>query len=208
MISNTPPTAGDHYFTQKPASPAELKERTITLRGERIDVLTAPGVFSADGLDLGTRVLLDHVADPPEHGALADVGCGWGPITLAMAQASPGAEVFAVDVNERALDLTARNAQRLGLRNVTPLTAEDALADPRTESIAEIWSNPPVRVGKQVLHEILQAWLPRLAPDGQALLVIQKNLGADSLHRWLESEGWPTQRIASSKGFRVLRVTR
>lgn len=202
-----PPAPNEHYFTQRPAGEAQLRRRTVRLRGREFDVVTAPGVFSSDGLDLGTRVLLDAVDDPPSRGTLVDVGCGWGPITLALAAASPQARVVAVDVNERALDLTRRNAATAGFDSVTALAAEAALSDPRTEGLAEIWSNPPVRVGKEALHGILAAWLPRLAPGGRALLVVQRNLGADSLHRWLETQGWPTARIASSKGFRVLAVT-
>jgi 16S rRNA (guanine1207-N2)-methyltransferase len=70
----------------------------------------------------------------------------------------------------------------------------------------EIWSNPPIRIGKQALHDLLLTWLPRLAPGGRAVLVVGRNLGADSLHRWLEEQGHPTTRIGSAKGFRVLEV--
>ncbi|KAE8763813.1 class I SAM-dependent methyltransferase [Georgenia thermotolerans] len=199
----------DHYFSAEPASPAELRPLRVRLRGRDVAVQAAPGVFSGDRLDLGTRVLLDAVDDPPETGTLVDVGCGWGPITLAMALASPGARVFGVDVNHRAVDLTARNAAALGLGNVTALDAAAALAAFRAQGtrIDEIWSNPPIRVGKAALHELLTAWLGLLAPTGRAHLVVQKNLGADSLHRWLAEElGADVRRTASSKGFRVLTV--
>jgi 16S rRNA G1207 methylase RsmC len=154
-------------------------------------------------------VLLDAVDDPPESGTLVDVGCGWGPITLTMALAAPQARVYGVDVNHRAVDLTSRNAAALGLGNVTALDADEALATFRAEGtrIDEIWSNPPIRVGKAALHELLTAWLGLLAPTGRAHLVVQKNLGADSLHRWLAEElGTDVTRTASAKGFRVLTV--
>lgn len=173
-------------------------------------MVTASGVFSADRLDKGTQVLLDHVPDPPETGTFLDLGCGWGPITLALAEAAPGATVLAVDVNERSLALTARNAEAAGLDNVRTSSAKALLAELREASrpVDLIWSNPPVRIGKEALHKLLLTWLPRLSPDGEAWLVILKNLGADSLARWLRDQGWDVSRQASSKGFRVLRVRR
>ncbi|WP_448071684.1 class I SAM-dependent methyltransferase [Georgenia yuyongxinii] len=199
----------DHYFSAEPASAAELRPLHVRLRGQDVRVHAAPGVFSGDRLDLGTRVLLEAVDDPPATGTLVDVGCGWGPITLAMALASPGARVYGVDVNHRAVDLTRRNAAALGLGNVTALGADDALAGfvGSGTRIDEIWSNPPIRIGKAGLHELLRRWLGLLAPTGRAHLVVQKNLGADSLHRWLEEDlGQDVTRAASSKGFRVLTV--
>ncbi|HLS72476.1 MAG TPA: methyltransferase [Actinomycetaceae bacterium] len=196
----------EHYFSTSPAAAGPTREIDVVLRGAAVRVTTAPGVFSGDRLDPGTRVLLDAVADPPATGTLVDLGCGWGPIALAMAAASPQARVVAVDVNERARELTARNAAALGLGNVVVAAPEEAgplVAD----GIDELWSNPPIRVGKAVLHDLLRTWLGRLAPGGRSQLVVGKNLGADSLQRWIQAElGLPTDRLASSKGFRVLTV--
>lgn len=198
----------EHYFSARPASPAETRTIDVVLRGRPVRVRTAPGVFSGDRLDPGTRVLLDAVPDPAPTGTLVDLGCGWGPITLALADAAPDARVVAVDVNERARDLTARNATALGHGNVVVAGPDDA-ADLVADGIDELWSNPPIRIGKQALHELLRTWLGRLAPGGRALLVVSKNLGGDSLHRWIESElALPTSRLASAKGFRVLDVRR
>ncbi|WP_152192112.1 class I SAM-dependent methyltransferase [Georgenia satyanarayanai] len=198
----------EHYFTARPASPGETRTLDVVLRGRPVQVRTAPGVFSGDRLDIGTRVLLDAVPDPAPTGTLVDLGCGWGPVTLAMAAASPGARVVAVDVNERARDLTARNAAALGLGNVVVAAPEEAEALV-AGGIDELWSNPPIRIGKEALHALLRTWLGRLAPAGCARLVVSKNLGADSLQRWVETElGMPTERLSSSKGFRVLDVRR
>lgn len=199
----------EHYFSPAPNGPRDFRELDLTLRGTPVRVRTSSGVFSGDRIDLGTRVLLDAVDDPPPTGRLADVGCGWGPIALAMAQASPEAEVWAVDVNRRAVELTAHNAASLGLAGVRALDADVAAERIRAEDarFEEIWSNPPIRIGKVALHELLRTWLVRLTPEGRALLVVQRNLGADSLHHWLESDlAMPTTRVASSKGFRVLEV--
>lgn len=197
-------TEPDHYFSARPATPDERRTITVELAGTTVSLQTAGGVFSPDHVDLGTRVLLREVPDPPPSGDLLDLGCGWGPLALSMALLSPGARVWAVDVNERALDLVRGNAARLGLRNVTAALPDEVPDDVR---FAAIWSNPPIRVGKDALHGLLRRWLPRLAPGGRAWLVVGRNLGADPLHRWLADElGVPVARTASAKGFRVLAV--
>jgi 16S rRNA (guanine1207-N2)-methyltransferase len=196
----------DHYFTAAPASADERRRLRVRLVGRDLEVDVAPGIFSPGGLDKGTAVLLDEAPAPPPTGTFLDLGCGWGPIALALALRSPGATVWALDVNERALDLAARNAAALGLDGVRATTADGIPDDVRFDLIR---SNPPIRVGKAALHALLAAWLPRLAPTGVAHLVVQRNLGSDSLQRWVETElAMPCTRLASSKGFRVLEVRR
>ena len=198
-------SSADHYFTASPASPQELRTIDVRLQGHEARVVTAGGVFSGDHLDQATKILLDAVPAPPATGNLLDLGCGWGPIALALAFASPQAKVWAVDVNERALDLTQRNAASLALDGVQVALPDQVPAD---IAFDVIWSNPPIRIGKLALHELLLDWLPRLRPGGVAWLVVGKNLGADSLQSWLDEQGWPATRVASAKGFRVLRVAR
>lgn len=199
-------TTEDHYFSARPASADERRDLTVDVAGRTYRLQTAPGVFSPTRLDLGTQVLLRTVSAPPTSGDLLDLGCGWGPVALTLAALAPEARVWAVDVNERALDLTRSNAAAAGLPNVVAATPDEVPGDTR---FAAIWSNPPVRIGKSALHDLLRSWLGRLADDGAAWLVVQRNLGADPLHRWLETEvGYPTTRVASAKGYRVLRVTR
>ena len=207
--------AGDHYFTARPASADERRTLTVRLAGREVTVETAGGVFSPGRLDLGTEVLLRTVPEPPPSGDLLDLGCGWGPVALTLALQAPAARVWAVDVNERALDLVRRNAERLGLSNVRAVTPDDV---PDDVAFAAVWSNPPIRVGKEALHAMLLRWLPRLAPAADGYLVVQRNLGADSLQRWLAdalpevtgrgSAPLEVERAASAKGFRVLRVHR
>lgn len=203
----------DHYFTAQPASDPELRRVRVHLAGRDVDVVTAGGVFSPDGIDKGTRILLAETPAAPPGGTFLDLGCGWGPVALTLALESPGATVHAVDVNERALDLCRRNAEALGCSNV--VVSAPGEVDPAT-TYDLIWSNPPIRVGKAVLHDMLTAWLPRLAPGGEsaAYLVVQKNLGGDTLQTWL-ARTLPdlmgpvdVSRAATSKGFRVLRVAR
>ena len=196
--------AGEHYFTAQPAASAERRTIDVDLAGRRLSVVTAGGVFSPDHVDTGTQVLLREAPPPPAQGTFLDLGCGWGPIALSLALRSPAATVWALDVNERALDLTRRTATALGLHGVRATTADGIPDDVRFDLI---WSNPPIRVGKAVLHDLLRTWLPRLAPSGVAHLVVQRNLGSDSLQRWIGTDlGMPCTRLTSSKGFRVLEV--
>lgn len=197
-----------HYFTPDPTSQYRTRQIEVELAGRHVEVTTAGGMFSPDHLDKGTEVLLREAPAPPGHGTFLDLGCGWGPIAMSLALRSPAAQVYAVDVNSRALELTAHNAAALGLEQIRTATPE--ALDPALR-FDLIWSNPPIRVGKAVLHEILRTWLPRLAPGGQAWLVVQKNLGSDSLQRWIASQFGPelsVDRPATSKGFRLLRVSR
>ena len=203
-MSSSEDQQGEHYFSARPASAEQRRTLRVRLAGRDVEVETAGGVFSPDHVDLGTQVLLRTVPEPPATGDLLDLGCGWGPVALTLALLAPAARVWAVDVNERALDLVRRNAACLGLGNVVAALPDDVPDDVR---FATCWSNPPVRVGKPALHDLLRRWLPRLVPGGDAWLVVGKNLGADPLQRWLtEDAGLPTSRAASAKGFRVLRV--
>jgi 16S rRNA (guanine1207-N2)-methyltransferase len=194
------------YFNEQPSG-TEVR-RTITVRvwGRELTLITAGGVFAADGLDRGTAVLLRASPIPLGNPRILDLGCGYGPIALAVAVHCPGAHVDAVDVNERALALCRENAEALGVADRVRVQRPEEV-DPETR-YDEIWSNPPIRVGKQALHELLLIWLPRLAPNGVARLVVAKNLGSDTLQRWLIEQGYSCERIASAKGFRVLLVRR
>lgn len=195
----------DHYFTAEPASAADLRPLKVHLAGQELVLRTARGVFSPDRVDQGTAALLHHVPPPPTSGDLLDLGCGWGPVALSLALLSPDARVWAVDVNQRALDLVRHNALTAGAANVTATVPDDVPDDVR---FAAIWSNPPIRVGKPALHAMLLQWLPRLQPGGSAFLVVQRNLGADSLQTWLTQQltDHAVTRSAAHKGFRVLRV--
>lgn len=206
------PVNGEQYFSADPSSDDVRRTMHVTLRGHDLDVTISRGVFSTSRLDLGTSVLLKHAPDPADHGRFFDIGCGWGPIALTLALQSPQAEVFAVDVNERALSLTRDNAQHAGLHNVHVASSDSILAhEQQHPSIDLIWSNPPIRIGKKALHELLLAWLPCLRIGGAAYLVVQKNLGADSLISWLIQalgEAYSVSKYASSKGYRIIEVLR
>ena len=197
----------DHYFSAEPASPEELRTIDVRLEGTSYRLTTARGVYSPERLDPGTAVLLSGVPAPSPSGALLDIGCGWGPISLTMALRSPAAQVWGVDVNRRSLDLARRNAATVGVTNVTLCEPDEVPADLRFDTI---WSNPPIHVGKAALHGLLERWLPRLTDSGVAYLVVQKHLGSDSLQKWVNAQDWglTCTRRSSAKAFRVLEVRR
>ena len=195
----------EHYFTADPSVPFRREPFTCEVWGRRLDLVSGSGVYSRGRLDQGTAVLLRET-EPPAPGRILDLGCGYGVIGLAVAIAVPGCTVTAIDVNERAVLLANENALSLGVADRFRAVTPDAVAADATYD--EIWSNPPIRIGKEALHALLLTWLPRLAPGGRAVMVVGKNLGADSLQRWLGEQGYPTARLASAKGFRVLETRR
>lgn len=196
--------SAQHYFDPRPAAAHRPGQVRVVLPDVYLELDTDSGVFSPGRLDPGTRLLLERAPAPPPDGDLLDLGCGYGPIGCVLAARAPAATVWAVDVNERALGLCARNAAAAGLRNVRCLPPGDQAIPSR---FAGIWSNPPVRIGKAPLHGLLRTWLPRLAPGAAASLVMGRNLGADSLHAWLEQEGWSVTRLAARSGYRLLQVS-
>ena len=191
------------YFAEHPAAQHRPGSVHLVTPDLHLELETDSGMFSPSRLDPGTRLLLDTAPPPPARGNVLDLGTGYGPLALVLAARSPGAQVWAVDVNTRALELCTRNAERAGLANVHCVAPGDPALP---AAFGLIWSNPPIRIGKAALHELLAGWLARLAPDGAAYLVVQRNLGSDSLQRWLEDSGWATERFAARSGYRVLRV--
>jgi len=192
-----------HYFDAQPGAASAPRTVTVHLRDRQFELTSDAGVFSAEHLDSGTKILLDEAPPPPPSGTLLDIGCGYGPIAITCALRSPAAQVFAVDVNERARELTRANAATLALANVDVRAPDDVPPDVRFDAI---YSNPPIRIGKAALHELLMRWLSQLADEGRAFLVVQRHLGSDSLADWLNQQGLPTKRIGSKASFRLLQV--
>lgn len=194
---------GEQYFAARPGAASRPGTVDLVLPDLHLRLATDRGVFSADRVDPGTRVLLETVPPPPADGHLLDLGCGYGPIALTAAGRAAGVVAWGVDVNERALDLARRNAKTAGLDNVKFRLVTEVPPEARFDAL---WSNPPIRIGKAAMHDLLTTWIDRLRPGALAHLVVHRHLGADSLHRWLAGRGHPTDRIASRGGYRVLRV--
>jgi 16S rRNA (guanine1207-N2)-methyltransferase len=199
------------YFAEQPAAAHRPGTVHVVLPDTHLALATDSGMFSPDRLDPGTRLLLETAPPPPAEGDLLDLGSGYGPLALVMASRAPAARVWAVDVNRRALELCERNAATAGLTNVRCRPADDSAGLDTGDLPASynlIWSNPPIRIGKDALHQMLTTWLGRLAPGAAAYLVVQRNLGSDSLQRWLVEAGWQADRFAARAGYRVLEVRR
>lgn len=195
--------SADQYFEETPSVPSRRLTVPLVLPDMDLSLMTDRGVFARDHVDPGTKLLLLEGPKPAQSGELLDLGCGYGPIGLALAKRSPDATVWALDVNQRALQLTTENAKQANLTNLKVVTAEEI---PDALRFVEIWSNPPIRIGKPALQALLIKWLDRLAPEGRALLVVHKHLGSDSLARWLGDQGHKTERLASRLGYRILEV--
>ena len=195
----------NHYFNKDPKSASNLQQVDIELGGKQLRLSTDSGVFSSSGLDKGTQILLRHSEQAIEAGKILDLGAGWGPISIELAIIRPQAEILAVEINNRAIELLEKNVASASLANVQ----NTSLANIPDNSVDQIWSNPPIRIGKQNLHNLLIEAFAKLKDGGRAYLVVQKHLGSDSLANWIEKElGHLVERIDNSKGFRVFRVTK
>lgn len=202
----TGPGETEHYFSADPSVPFKRAPVSAAVWGHDLALTSGSGVFAQGRLDVGTAILFRETDPPTTARRVLDLGCGYGVIGLAIAAAVPEAVVTGVDVNERALLLAAENAHAAGVSDRYTAATPDRVPDDATYD--EIWSNPPIRIGKPALHALLLQWLPRLAPGGRAVMVVGKNLGSDSLQRWLGEQGWPTVRTGGAKGFRVLETRR
>jgi 16S rRNA (guanine1207-N2)-methyltransferase len=205
----SPPPGPGHYFDARPQARSGPRTVELVLPDLTVALTTDRAVFSGDRIDPGTKLLLLEAPAPPAGTRHAlDLGCGYGAVAVTLARRAPQATVWAVDVNERAVGLCRANADAVGAA-VHASVVDDGRPwgdVPAGVELDVIWSNPPVRIGKPALRALLARWLGRLAPTGRAHLVVQKHLGSDSLHRWLADEGWPTDRVASRAGYRLLAV--
>ena len=193
------------YFDAEPTIASAAKTIDLFLPDLSLELMTDRGVFSGDRIDPGTKILLSEgPAAIPTDELILDIGTGYGPITCALAKRNPQATVWGVEINERARSLCVENAKHNGLDNLEVRSPEEV---PGNLQFDRIWSNPPIRIGKTQLHQLLLQWLPRLQPLGSAHLVVQKHLGADSLHRWLQNQGFIVERRCSRKAYRVLDIT-
>ena len=199
--------SADHYFASVPAVASNPGSVTLTLPDRTLQLQTDRGVFSARGVDPGTKQLLLTAPMPAADSthAILDLGCGYGPIACVIAARAPLSTVWAIDVNERALGLCQANADAAGLQNIRVSLPHNVAPD---VAFDRIYGNPPIRIGKPALQELLTTWLLRLAPGGEANFVVQRHLGSDSLQRWLGAEGWDVTRSGSRAGYRLLTVHR
>ncbi len=209
MVARAPPSTVEavgtaHYFDQEPTAASKPAPVEINLFDVSVTLTSDRGVFSQDRLDPGTKLLLTEAPPVDDNAVTLDIGCGWGPIACVTALRTGDGRIWAIDTNTRARALTEINARAIGAAD--RITVASPAEVPAGVRFDRILSNPPIRIGKPALHQLLESWLSRLNPDGQAHLVVQKHLGSDSLNRWLIDQGFPTIRLVSRSGYRILEV--
>lgn len=191
----------EHYYTQNPAIPHDERQVIYEVLGLRFQCTTDSGVFCRDGLDMGTRVLLESL--PALSGRILDLGCGWGPVGAAVGKKYPDCSVVLSDVNERAVALAKRNLVANGVKNAEFVSGDGyESVDGRFDAIL---LNPPIRAGKKTIYELFEGAKAHLLPDGALYIVIRKQQGAESAEKYLKSVYPQVERIAREKGYWVLR---
>ena len=191
----------EHYYSENPGVEHDLRQVIFEVLDLRLNCTTDAGVFSRDGLDMGTRVLLEAL--PQLHGRILDLGCGWGPVGVALGKKYSDAQLVLTDVNSRAVELAARNLAANGVTNAAVVQGDGFAA---VEGVFDaIALNPPIRTGKAVIYAMFAEAAAHLKPDGALYIVIRKQQGAESAQKYLASIYGDVERIAREKGYWVLR---
>ena len=189
-----------HYYSKNPQTKSNPQEWTYTLRGEKFHFQTDSGVFSKGDIDFGSRLLIETYVDSSIDGPVLDVGCGYGPIGMAIAKAFPQKEVHMVDVNTRAIELAKKNAEKNGIQNVR-IYESDGLAAVEEKKFSAILTNPPIRAGKETIFRFYEEAYDKLEKGGSLWVVIQKKQGAPSTQEKLEELFGDCQVIDKKKGY-------
>ncbi|MGM7703651.1 class I SAM-dependent methyltransferase [Pseudalkalibacillus sp. Hm43] len=198
---------GDHYYSNKPTSESNRKDWSFTLRGKTIRFYSDSGVFSKNEVDFGSRLLIESFTKPQVTGGMLDMGCGYGPIGLSLAASYPETKVTMVDVNERAIELSKKNADRNQINNVE-IYQSDLFENVKETNYSCILTNPPIRAGKDVVHAIFEKAYDHLMPGGELWIVIQKKQGAPSAMDKLESIFDEVEMVERKKGYYIIRSKR
>jgi 16S rRNA (guanine1207-N2)-methyltransferase len=199
-----PGSPPDHYFAAKPGARSNESEFVLELRGVSLRLLTDHGVFSKGKLDRGTQLLAKEMWVPPK-GRLLDLGCGYGPLGLLAAKLEPEIQVVMVDVNERAVDLASRNAERNGVRNAVAIAGD--VREAVSGEFDAIVCNPPIKAGKAAIMALIEYAAAHLTPDGLLWLVMQTHHGAKTLQRDIAPWFAKVECAAIQGGYRVLVAT-
>ncbi|MEK5506515.1 class I SAM-dependent methyltransferase [Paenibacillus sp. FSL P4-0113] len=194
----------DHYYSKRPETAHERRSLETVLRGRSYRFVSDSGVFSKQGIDYGSRVLIEAMQLPAQASVL-DVGCGYGPIGLAAAALVPEGHVTMVDINERAVQLAIENAERNGVKNVT-IKQSNLFAEVKNERFDVILTNPPIRAGKETVHTIFELAYEHLNEGGALWVVIQKKQGAPSASAKIESLFGHVEEVTKDKGYRILKA--
>lgn len=196
----------DHYFSRRPEAAHDRKMVETELRGRSFRFVTDAGVFSREGVDFGSRLLIEHV-QLPDDARVLDMGCGWGPIGIALSFAVPRGKVTLADVNERALALARENAGLNGAAGIE-IVESDLFVGLAGRTFTHIVTNPPIRAGKQTVHALFEQAAAHLQTGGELWVVIQKKQGAPSARRKLASLFTEVREAARARGYHVYQAIR
>ncbi|HHY22356.1 MAG TPA: class I SAM-dependent methyltransferase [Bacilli bacterium] len=194
----------EHYYSEKPTVQSEEKRWSYVLLGERFQFITDRGVFSKEEVDFGSKLLIENFSEANVEGPILDVGCGYGPIGLALAKRYSKRTVWMTDINERAVGLAERNATLNHIDNV--VIKQGFLLSHITESFANVVTNPPIRAGKKVVHQIFEEAYERLISGGELWVVIQKKQGAPSALEKMKSHFSEVEVVGKKKGYYIIKA--
>ena len=190
-----------HYYSENPNIAHDEKQVIYEVMGNEFRCITDAGVFSRDGLDMGTRIMLE--AMPEMHGRVLDLGCGWGPVGLAVGKKYPKTEIVMTDINLRAVETAEKNLKANGVKNAKAIQGDGY--ENVEGKFDFILLNPPIRTGKDVIYGMFSGARKYLSESGALYIVIRKQQGAESAEKYLNTIYNDVERIAREKGYWVLR---
>ncbi len=191
----------DHYYTENPGSEHDFRTVRCSALGVEAEFLTDAGVFSRDGLDTGTRALLEALPEPA--GRVLDLGCGWGAVGVLMGKRWPKAEIVMTDINRRAAELARHNLAQNG---VTAQVFDGDGFENVPGDFDLIATNPPIRAGKAAIYALFADAKDRLRPGGELYIVIRKQQGAPSALKYLREIFSEAEVVSRTAGFWVIRA--
>jgi 16S rRNA (guanine1207-N2)-methyltransferase len=194
----------EHYYADQPSSESNPKTWSYELNGYTIKFTSDDGVFSKKEVDFGSKLMLELYSDPAVKGNILDMGCGYGPIGLTVAKQYSDRTVWMVDVNERALSLSKLNAKQNNVGNIKVLKSY-LFDELENEMYASVITNPPIRAGKKVVHQLFEQAYEHILPNGELWVVIQKKQGAPSAIEKLESLFSEVEVVGKKKGYYIIK---
>lgn len=197
----------DHYYTNRPTVAHDEKEFTFELRGHSFRFKSDAGVFSKERIDYGSVLLIEEM-EISETDQVLDMGCGYGPIGITAAFLASKGKVLMVDVNERAVALAKHNVAVNQISNAEVAVSDLFQQIEPTRKFNVILTNPPIRAGKNTVHQIFEEAYSFLHPNGSLWVVIQKKQGAPSAMRKLEELYDEVKKVTQDKGYWIIKATK
>lgn len=194
----------DHYYSQKPQSEFKTDTIQVIIKDRTYTFTTSSGVFSKHGIDFGTKLLIEQFTLPEVDGDLLDLGCGYGPIGIILADQYRDRNIWMVDINERAVLLAKQNAEQNGVE--VTVRESDGFTNIMDQTFAAIITNPPIRAGKKVIFHLFEESKSHLVDGGELWLVVQKKQGAPSVVKFLNEIFSKVDTIERKKGYHIIRA--